>query len=122
MSKHKAKKRICQTYLQIGLTYMYNLSIYRLYNTHEEGFSMLTHTILATVEKGRLAKAAQGYASSAYAITVTGQSEAEVSGFVANGDGKEYGVVLTAARTFCSCPDSMFRHTVCKHAVVLALH
>ena len=83
---------------------------------------MLTHTILATVEKGRLAKAAQGYASSAYAITVTGQSEAEVSGFVANGDGKQYGVVLTEDRTFCSCPDAMYRHTTCKHAVVLALH
>ena len=83
---------------------------------------MLTQTILATVEKGRLAKAAEGYASGAYIITVTGQSEAEVSGFVANGDGTQYGVVLTEARAFCSCPDAMFRHTVCKHAVVLALH
>jgi uncharacterized Zn finger protein len=83
---------------------------------------MLTQTILATVEKGRLAKAVEGYTAGAYTITVTGQSEAEVSGFVANGDGKEYGVVLTAARAFCSCPDAMFRHTVCKHAVVLALH
>jgi uncharacterized Zn finger protein len=83
---------------------------------------MITHSILATVEKGRLQKAVEGLVSGAYTITVTGQSEAEVSGFVANGDGKQYGVVLTAARAFCSCPDSMFRHTVCKHAVVLALH
>jgi uncharacterized Zn finger protein len=83
---------------------------------------MVTHTVLATVEPGRLAKAVDGYTAGAYTITVTGQSEAEVSGFVANGDGTQYGVVLTAARAFCSCPDSMFRHTVCKHAVVLALH
>jgi predicted nucleic acid-binding Zn finger protein len=83
---------------------------------------MLTQTVLATVEPGRLQKAVEGLVAGAYTITVTGQSEAEVSGFVANGDGKEYGVVLTPARAFCSCPDSMFRHTVCKHAAVLALH
>jgi predicted nucleic acid-binding Zn finger protein len=83
---------------------------------------MLTHSILATVEKGRLQKAVEGLVSGAYTITVTGQSEAEVSGFVANGDGTQYGVVLTEARAFCSCPDSMFRHTVCKHAAGLALH
>jgi uncharacterized Zn finger protein len=83
---------------------------------------MVTQSVLATVEPGRLQKAVEGLVSGAYAITVTGQSEAEVSGFVANGDGTQYGVVLTAARAFCSCPDAMFRHTVCKHAVVLALH
>jgi hypothetical protein len=83
---------------------------------------MITTQILATVEKGRLAKAAEGYAAGAYTITLAGQSEAEVSGFVANGDGKEYGVVLTPERAFCSGKDSMFRHSVCKHAAVLALH
>ena len=83
---------------------------------------MVTQTVLATVEKGRLQKAVEGLVNGAYTITVTGQGEAGVSGFVANGDGKQYGVVLTADRAFCSCPDSMFRHTICKHAVVLALH
>ena len=83
---------------------------------------MVTQTVLAKVEKGRLQKAVEGLVSGAYAITVTGQSESEVSGFVANGDGKQYGVVLTAARAFCSCKDAMFRHSICKHAVVLALH
>src|SRR5262249_41312717 len=83
---------------------------------------MLTQTILATVEKGRLAKAVEGYATGAYSITLAAQSEQEIRGFVANGDGKEYGVVLTPERAFCSCKDSMFRHTTCKHAVVLALH
>src|SRR5438128_331637 len=83
---------------------------------------MLTQSILATVEKSRLAKAVEGYTTGAYVITVTEQSEAEVRGFVANNDGKQYGVVLTEMRAFCSCKDAMFRHTVCKHAVVLALH
>lgn len=83
---------------------------------------MVTQSVLATVEKGRLAKAVEGYTAGAYSITVTGQSEAEVSGFVANGDGQQYGVVLTPDRVFCSCKDSIFRHTTCKHAVVLSLH
>jgi len=82
----------------------------------------LSAAILATVEPQRLLKATEGFVSGAYTITVTGQREAEVSGFVANGDGQEYGVVLTHGRAFCSCPDSMFRHTTCKHAVILALH
>jgi hypothetical protein len=56
---------------------------------------MLTQSILAKVEPGRLQKAVEGLVSGAYTISVTGQSEAEVSGFVANGDGKQYGVVLT---------------------------
>jgi hypothetical protein len=36
--------------------------------------------------------------------------------------GTEYGVVLTPKRAFCSCKDSLVRHTICKHAVILALH
>src|SRR5215813_11419065 len=92
-------------------------------NNHtQEVFSMLTHSILAAVEKGRLAKAVEGYTAGAYAITLTGQTEAEVSGFVVNGDGTQYGVVLTEDRTFCSCPDAMYRKSVCKHAVLLALY
>src|SRR5262249_53761850 len=83
---------------------------------------MLPQSVLATVEPGRLAKAVEGYTAGAYAVTLAAQSDAEIRGFVANGDGKEYGVVLTEDRAFCSCPDSMFRHTTCKHAVVLALH
>ena len=83
---------------------------------------MVTQTVLATVEKGRLAKAAESYAAGAYDVTLASQSDAEIRGFVASGDGKQYGLVLTPERVFCSCPDSIFRHTVCKHAVVLALH
>src|SRR5262249_8799606 len=83
---------------------------------------MVTQTVLARVERGRLHKAVEGFVSGAYAITVTEQSEAEVRGFVANGDGQEYGVVLTEGQTFCSCKDAIYRKGICKHAVVLALH
>jgi len=83
---------------------------------------MLTHSILAKVEPQRLQKAVDGFVSGAYTITPTGQTEVEIRGYVANGDGQQYGVVLTEDRAFCSCKDSMFRHSICKHAVVLALH
>lgn len=83
---------------------------------------MIATQILATVDGKRLQKGIEGLLSGAYSIPLTTQSEAEIRGCVANGDGKEYGVTLTAERAFCSCKDSMFRHTVCKHAVCLALH
>jgi hypothetical protein len=40
---------------------------------------------------------------------------------VANGDGKEYGVVLSEGQASCSCRDALYRKVICKHAVVLAL-
>jgi len=83
---------------------------------------MLTHSILAKVEPGRLQKAVEGFVTGAYSITLTEQSETELAGFVTNGDGLRYGVVLTEPRAFCSCPDAMFRHSICKHAVALALY
>jgi predicted nucleic acid-binding Zn finger protein len=70
----------------------------------------------------RLQRAVSGLADGTLTVNLTGQSETEVKGFVVNGDGKQYGVALTAERAFCSCPDSMFRHSICKHAVSLALH
>src|SRR5712692_10206876 len=83
---------------------------------------MVTTTILAKVEAGRVQKAVEGLVNGAYSITVTNQDEEKVRGFVANGDGKQYGVVLTEEHAFCSCPDAMYRKAVCKHAVALALH
>src|SRR5215831_12790432 len=83
---------------------------------------MIAMSILQQVEPSRLLKATEGLVNNAYRITVTEQTEAEIRGFVTNGDGKEYGVVLTEAKAFCSCRDAMFRHSVCKHAVILALH
>ncbi|MGH7966726.1 MAG: SWIM zinc finger family protein [Candidatus Binatia bacterium] len=83
---------------------------------------MIATTILAKVEAGRLGKAVEGLANGAYSVTLAQQGEEEIRGFVTNGDGKEYGVVLSADGAFCSCKDAMYRRGICKHAVVLALY
>lgn len=83
---------------------------------------MVATQILARVEAGRLGKAVEGLVNGAYVITVTDQGETEIRGFVANGDGREYGVVLSEGQAFCSCKDAMYRKTTCKHAVALALY
>jgi uncharacterized Zn finger protein len=84
-----------------------------------------THTIptstLARVDNDRLIRGAEGLASGAYAITLTRQSDDDISAFIANGDGKTYSVTLTASRSFCGCNDAMYRGTTCKHSVALAL-
>ncbi|MGH7965430.1 MAG: SWIM zinc finger family protein [Candidatus Binatia bacterium] len=82
---------------------------------------MVATQVLAKVEAGRLQKAVEGLVSGAYTMTVTEQGEAEIRGFVANGDGKEYGVVLSEGQAFCSCKDTMYRKGICKHAVALAM-
>ncbi len=82
---------------------------------------MIVTQVLAKVDGQRLQKAVEGLVSGSYTITVTGQSETELRGFVANGDGQEYGVVLNEGQSFCSCKDAMYRKGICKHAVVLAL-
>ena len=83
---------------------------------------MVTHTILATVEKGRLAKAAEAYATGAYSIALVYHKAEEICGLVSKGDGARYEVVLTPERACCGCPDAQFRHSTCKHGALLALH
>jgi len=83
---------------------------------------MIATTILGRVEGQRLQKAVEGLVSGAYRVTLAQQSEAEIRGFVKNGDGNEYGVVLSEGQAFCSCKDAMYRKTLCKHATVLALY
>jgi uncharacterized Zn finger protein len=83
---------------------------------------MVATRILAKVDGQRLQRAVEGLVSGAYMVTITEQSEVEVRGFVANGDGKEYGVVLSEGQSFCSCKDAMYRKGICKHAVALALY
>jgi predicted nucleic acid-binding Zn finger protein len=78
--------------------------------------------LLQQVDGQRLLKATEGLVTGSYMVTLAGRSEQEVRGFVANGDGKEYGVVLSDAQAFCSCPDAIYRKSLCKHAVILALH
>src|SRR4051812_14479341 len=77
---------------------------------------------LAYIEATRLQKAVDGLVSGSYTLTLASASKTEMRGFVANGDGTQYGVVLTEGQAFCSCRDAMYRKGICKHAVVLALH
>jgi uncharacterized Zn finger protein len=83
---------------------------------------MIATTILARVDNDRLQRGVEGLTAGAYSITLTRFTEAEVSAFVANGDGKTYSVTLTASRSFCGCGDAMFRGKTCKHSVALALY
>jgi len=83
---------------------------------------MIATTVLAKVDNERLQRGVEGLASGAYSITLTRQNEAEISAYVANGDGKTYSVTLTEERSFCGCGDAMFRGKTCKHATALALY
>ena len=83
---------------------------------------MIAIQTLARVEAQRLQKAVEGLVNGAYAITLALETKSELRGFVTNGDGKEYGVALNEGQAFCSCKDAMYRKTVCKHAVALALY
>lgn len=78
-------------------------------------------TVLQHVSTERLQRAVNAFADGSVTVTLTRQTEAEIRALVKNGSGKEYGVTLTAAGTFCSCPDALYRGTVCKHATALAL-
>jgi uncharacterized Zn finger protein len=84
--------------------------------------SQFTDAVLQKVSPERLQRAVEGLCSGAYAITLISHTDEEVSALVSNGDKARYEVVLTPTRAYCGCPDSTFRHTVCKHAVALALH
>lgn len=83
---------------------------------------MVAITILAKVDNERLQRGVEGLTAGAYNITLTRQSETEISAYVTNGDGKEYSVTITENRAFCGCGDSMFRGKTCKHATALALY
>jgi uncharacterized Zn finger protein len=83
---------------------------------------MIATTTLATVDSDRLQRGVEGLTAGAYRITLTRQTEAEISAYVTNGDGKTYSVTLTEGKAFCGCGDSMFRGKTCKHSVALALY
>ena len=82
---------------------------------------MVITTVLAKVEENRLARGMKGLASGAYDVRVTHQGEKEIRGYVKNGDGGEYGVVLSETGAFCSCKDAMYRRVICKHSIALGL-
>jgi uncharacterized Zn finger protein len=45
-----------------------------------------------------------------------------VWGLVRNGEDKVYSVQVAHGSASCSCPDFAYRHTICKHALALALY
>jgi hypothetical protein len=77
--------------------------------------------VIRKVDNERLQRGVEGLIACANKITLASQSDAEIRGFVANGDGQEYGVVLSEGQCFCGCKDAIYRHGICKHAVALAL-
>jgi uncharacterized Zn finger protein len=93
-----------------------------LYQYHKEEINMVSTSVLAKVDTERLQRGVEGLTAGAYTISVTRQTEQEVSAYVTNGDGKTYSVTLTEDRSFCGCGDAMFRGKCCKHAVALALY
>jgi uncharacterized Zn finger protein len=80
-----------------------------------------TAIVFARVEDQRFSKAAEGIRNGMYQTTITLQTEDEVRGVVKRGNDKEYGCTITATGAFCSCPDALYRGSICKHAVALAL-
>jgi predicted nucleic acid-binding Zn finger protein len=91
--------------------------------THSNIFvhSSFVLPVLQHVSIDRLQKAVTTLAEDSVTITLTRQTETEIRALVQNGTGKEYGVTLTDAGAFCSCPDALYRGVTCKHATLLAL-
>ena len=82
----------------------------------------LVLTVLQHVSVERLQKAVNLLADASVTVTLTRQTENEIRAVVKNGEGREYGIVLTPTLTTCSCKDALYRATVCKHQVTTALH
>ena len=81
----------------------------------------LIMNVLRQVTTDRLQRAVTALADGSLTMRLTRQTEAEIRALVKNGETKEYGVTLTEAGVFCSCPDALYRGSICKHATTLAL-
>jgi hypothetical protein len=81
----------------------------------------LVLSVLQQVSTDRLQKAVNALADGSLTVTLTRLTEDEIRALMKNGDGKEYGVILTDTGVFCSCPDALYRGVTCQHATVLAL-
>jgi uncharacterized Zn finger protein len=77
--------------------------------------------VLQQANPERFHKAAASLADGSLAVTITSQSETAIQATARNGSGKEYRLSLNAAGTACSCADALFRHSLCKHGLALAL-
>ena len=58
----------------------------------------------------------------AYTVEITRRDESGTAAYVSKADGTRYGVRVGSGFAVCSCPDSMYRQTRCKHAEILTLH
>ena len=83
---------------------------------------MIPTSILAAVDNERLHRGVERLTAGAYRITLTRQTEQEISACVTNCDGQTYSVTLTDGKAFCGCGDSTFRGKTCKHSAALALY
>ena len=78
---------------------------------------------VAQADQERTLRAIQGLTSGTCQVTLTAQSEQEVSGTVMNGNSKAYSVTVGSDGFYaCSCPDFAHRKAICKHMVALALY
>jgi predicted nucleic acid-binding Zn finger protein len=88
--------------------------------THSIHQSLIMN-VLQQVSTDRLQRAVTALTDDSLTMTLTRQTETEIRALVKNGETKEYGVTLTEAGVFCSCPDALYRGSICKHATTLAL-
>ena len=77
--------------------------------------------VLQQATPDRFCKAVSWLVDGTLVVTITRQTETEIRALAKNGSGKEYGVTINPAGAACSCPDSLYRGTTCKHATALAL-
>lgn len=75
---------------------------------------------LENIRPHSLQKAMAGLSTGRYTITLTTQTAAAI-GAIVQREGAQYGVTLTPAGGFCSCPDYLFRFTKCCHIAMVAL-
>ena len=68
----------------------------------------LVLAVLQHVSTDRLQRAVNALADGSLTVTLTRQTETELRALVRNGEGREYGVTLTEAGAFCSCPDALY--------------
>ena len=55
---------------------------------------MVATSIIQNVDRDRFQRGVEGLTAGAYSITLTRLTEADISAYVANGDGKTYSVTL----------------------------
>jgi hypothetical protein len=90
--------------------------------TTQLSYRLLVFTVLQHVTSDRLQRAVNALTDGSLTITLTRFTDNDIRALVKNGDGREYGVTITDGSITCSCKDALYRGTVCKHAVALALY